>query len=217
MYPDVHHGFCFRHVLENFNLKFKNKKLKDSAWEIAKTHTQRQLNASIDRMSKHPTAVQWLQDIGFDKLTLLESPVCRFGIVTSNNVVSVNSRLLIFRQLPIMKLPVNIERIVVTDRQKQLDKYTKWQPDFKLTMYGEKWLHKVTKEGLGGLVTKTSPHDFAVKDSYSKEYLVSTLGFGGCTCNVLNLMKLPCSHLMKVIRNQDLDVYNYCDVSWSND
>ena len=78
-------------------------------------------------MSKHSAAVQWLQDIGLDKLTLLEGHVCCFGILTSNNVESVNSRLLNFRQLPIMELLVNIERMVVTDRQKQLDKCTKWR------------------------------------------------------------------------------------------
>ena len=43
---------------------------------------------------------------------------------------------------------------------------------------------------------------------------MSTSGSGGCTCNLMNLMKFPCSHFMKVIRHKDLDVYDYCGDSW---
>ena len=88
--------------------------MKDSAWGIAKAHTQRQLDFAIDKMGTDPAAIQWLQEIGLEKLTLLKSPVCRFGMMTSNNVESVNSRLLDFRQWPIMELLINLERMVIT-------------------------------------------------------------------------------------------------------
>ncbi len=87
-----------------------------------------------------------------------------------------------------MELLLNIERMVVTDRQKQLEMLENGRPElYQLTMYAEKWLHNFAKEGLGSLATQTSPNDFFVKDSHNKEYVVSTSGSGGC--NLLNLMK----------------------------
>jgi transposase-like protein len=37
--PEMHHAYCFRHVKENFNARFKSKDLKGMAWKIAKETT----------------------------------------------------------------------------------------------------------------------------------------------------------------------------------
>jgi transposase-like protein len=36
---DLHHAYCFHHIMENFNKKFKNKDLKGFVWDIAKATT----------------------------------------------------------------------------------------------------------------------------------------------------------------------------------
>ena len=45
----------------------------------------------------------------------MDSPVCRYGMVTSNNVESANSRFRYLRKLPIMELLIAIESIVSLD------------------------------------------------------------------------------------------------------
>ena len=119
VYPRVLHAYCFRHVMENFNSKFRNKKLKGIPWSIAKAHTRIEQEVAIKQMQFEPRAIQWLREIGLKKISLLDSPVCRFGIVTSNNVESINARLLEFREWPILELLIKLERLVVTNRQKQ--------------------------------------------------------------------------------------------------
>ena len=40
IYPGIHHAVCFRHLMVNFNKKFRDKKLKGMAWAIARATSQ---------------------------------------------------------------------------------------------------------------------------------------------------------------------------------
>ena len=115
IFSGVHHAYCFRHVMENFNQKFKDKQLKKDSWGIAKARNDCQRNNSMLKVSRRDGAIEWFENIGFDHLTLMDSPVCRYGMVTSNNVESTNSRFRHLRKLPIMELLIGIEAIVSLD------------------------------------------------------------------------------------------------------
>ena len=146
VYPRVLHAYCFRHVMENFNSKFRNKKLKGIPWSIAKAHTRIEQEVAIKQMQFEPRAIQWLREIGLKKISLLDSPVCRFGIVTSNNVESINARLLEFREWPILELLIKLERLVVTNRQKQFVLSSNWPSTYRLTDYAEKMLIQILSQ-----------------------------------------------------------------------
>ncbi len=76
--------------------------------------------------SFNPQAYEWLENVGLERITLLHSPVCRYGTLTSNNVESVNSRLRECRKLPIMELLILIEKIVALDRLKASQNALEW-------------------------------------------------------------------------------------------
>ena len=97
-------------------------------------------------MQFEPRAIQWLREIGLKKISLLDSPVCRFGIVTSNNVESINARLLEFREWPILELLIKLERLVVTNRQKQFVLSSNWPSTYRLTDYAEKMLIQILSQ-----------------------------------------------------------------------
>jgi hypothetical protein len=143
LFEGVHHAFCFRHVMENFNLRFKDKALKKKAWGVAKAKTLLDLKKAETKFSGREDCLIWLQNIGYEKLTLVFSPVCRYGTVTSNNVESLNNRLRHLRALPIIELLLGMEEMIVSDRFASSEMALSWTTNF--THYGQQLLNKHLK------------------------------------------------------------------------
>jgi len=141
---DSFHAYCFRHVLENFYLKFRNKNLKEKAWGLAKARTLLNFNSVRDSLQAvNSEAMQWFEQIGLPRLTIFFSPpdICRYGTVTSNNVESTNNRLRAIRKLPIMEILLNIEEMVALDRFSASKNALKWNG--MLTKYAGSILKKI--------------------------------------------------------------------------
>lgn len=62
VFPDVHHAACFRHVMENFNKRYKEKPLKDLAWSLAKASTVEEFQRTVEGFKVKPAALEWLRD-----------------------------------------------------------------------------------------------------------------------------------------------------------
>jgi hypothetical protein len=107
---DLHHAYCFHHIMKNFNKKFKNKDLKGFAWDIAKATTDSDFEEKLKILNNaQPDAFLWLTGIGWPRISLLRSPVCRYLTLTSNNVESVNNRVSPLHKLPIAELLLGIK------------------------------------------------------------------------------------------------------------
>ena len=97
--------------MNNFNSHFNKKELKLIAWRLAKASTSYDFTFHEAKLrAKNESAFNWLNDIGYDKITLLYSPICRYGMLTSNNVESMNSKYATNRRLPILELLLSIEK-----------------------------------------------------------------------------------------------------------
>nr|CCA24270.1 hypothetical protein SORBIDRAFT_07g022850 [Albugo laibachii Nc14]CCA27953.1 hypothetical protein SORBIDRAFT_07g022850 [Albugo laibachii Nc14] len=56
-----HHLYCFRHMAENFNKKFKSKQLKAMAWNVARALTEDVFNKELSRLRNvNASAGKWL-------------------------------------------------------------------------------------------------------------------------------------------------------------
>ncbi|KAK1931470.1 hypothetical protein P3T76_013226 [Phytophthora citrophthora] len=85
--PDIPHFYCFRHLMEKFNKKFKSKQLKVLAWAMARVRTVLEYNRAVaDLSAMNESATKWLQEIGKEKWATAYSPCTRFNTLTSNNV-----------------------------------------------------------------------------------------------------------------------------------
>ncbi|KAJ1500215.1 hypothetical protein HMI56_003962 [Coelomomyces lativittatus] len=94
VFTSVHLVYCFWHVIKNFNQKFKNKKWKEKAWWLAKALNTDSFQSAESFIEKENAAViGWLQQIKHEKISLIDSPVGKYGIVMSNSVESINSRI----------------------------------------------------------------------------------------------------------------------------
>lgn len=113
--------------MKNFNSKFKNKKLKRMVWKFAKSPNMsrfKRLESKIQEIDCR--VIPWLKAIGYEKITFLFSPVCRFRTLTSNNIENLNARFEEARRGPVMELLLSIEEAVITDRHNDWTEGEKW-------------------------------------------------------------------------------------------
>ena len=87
----------------------------------------------------NPQSTLWFEAIGYEKLTLLRL-ICRHGIITSNNIESINNRFRHVRRLPILESLMEVEKLVATDRASRFQHAIEWQT---LTKYASKCLGKI--------------------------------------------------------------------------
>ena len=200
-FPAVHHAF--RHILENF----KNKKEKKLAWGLAKAKYRKEFDTAMSKMS--PDDLKWLEEVGFENITLLRSPVCRYGLLTSNNVESINSRILKLRTLPVAELLLGIEEIVLLDQFHDSEKTVISSP-LEFTTYARKCLKTLRKYATAEnfTVEKTSETQFQVQSSVYK-FQLSTQDQGSCSCGEMALNKFPCAHFAFVAKEFKLNIGLY--------
>ncbi|PVU96425.1 hypothetical protein BB559_002391 [Furculomyces boomerangus] len=125
--------------MENFNSQFKNKKLKKQAWFIANALTDADFDTQVSRLNnltENQNHWNWLSAVECDLWSLVKSPVPRFGILTSNNVESVDSRLSLIQKLPVLEIPLSIKKFVCETRFKDFCKASLWEHN--LTKYAIK-------------------------------------------------------------------------------
>ncbi len=83
--PGIMHFYCFRHLMENFNRKFKSKALRNIAWKLSRSRCQCDYMSAAEELEKanlaeelekaNPAALQWLMDIPVEKWSILHSPI----------------------------------------------------------------------------------------------------------------------------------------------
>jgi hypothetical protein len=217
---NVFHAFCFRHVLENFHLRFKNKCLKEKAWGLAKAKTTIEFNRIAEWMNGiNPEAMAWIEEIGLERLAIAFSPpgICRYGTVTSNNVESINSRLRCIRKLPIMEMLINIEEMVALDRFSAARNSVSWNG--QLTKYGETVLRKHVKSSETFTCFQLSENIFRITcpGPLQSTNQVDIENGGSCTCGGFKTYKFPCEHMIYVFRQNDINVSDFVCDTWKKD
>ena len=210
-FSGVFHAYCFRHVMNNFNTKFKDDGLKKVSWRLEKATCSRDYDAA--KLEIPSQAFQWLANVGLQHITTLLSPVCRFSTLTSNNVESTNSRLKEIRSLPILDAQLQIEKMVMTDFFESYKEGSKWNS--KLTKFCEVKLQMMTLLFQKFSYSQTSENNFVVwAPTSGASFHVSTSDGGSCSCGEPFALRMPCVHLLLIIQQMELDILHYCDKSW---
>ena len=218
VYPTVHHFYCFRHVMENFNRKFGNKALKVVAWRLVKAPTQFESMEQQEKLkSMSEPALNWLMNIGFDKITLVYSPVCRYGMVTSNNVESINSRFKDYRRLPILEFLLSIEKTILVDMVDDRTMVASWSTS--LTGYAAKvYAENIRKSSVAATIIRTGVREYIVLVA-GKQFQVSIGPHRfRCSCGSFCLVRFPCMHYTAVLLQlQDETMEGHHCPTWSKD
>ena len=106
VFPGNPHGYCMRHLHENFHKKFPNKLLKNLLYRAAKATTETEFNGLIQEMRDiNLQSVQWLlQEANPQHWAECYFPGQRYGHITSNIAESLNSWLAEAREKPILAM-----------------------------------------------------------------------------------------------------------------
>ena len=216
-YPEIFHAYCFRHVMANFNNRFKNKELKNLCWGLAKAMNAHDFYKIKSEIPISPSA--WLSEIGLPQICLLYSPIRRYGIVTSNNVEIMNNKLLQYRKMPVVDMLLGIEKVVVSDFLGCHESVLKW--DSMLTKHAEDKL----SQRLGSVsmysTFPTTPSDHIVEChkgiERGRSFQVSTTKPGFCSCGEVLQTEFPCVHLLRVLNENGMNVLEYCGELWTKE
>ena len=106
VFPTNPHGYCLRHLEDNFHKVFKNVELKKLLWNVARATDEDTYKSALTDMTKIDSkSIPWLLEHADPKhwAELLFNGE-RYGHLTSNIAESLNSWLLNARELPILPL-----------------------------------------------------------------------------------------------------------------
>jgi hypothetical protein len=204
--PEIMHFYCFRHLMENFNKKFKSKTLRNLAWKVARSRSEIEFKSATEELKQmNEAALQWLMDIPVEKWSVLHSPFPRFGVYTSNNVESINAALKATRKLPILDLLIDIERYVGTKWSDNVTKSNGWQ---LYTKKAESRVEKALRHANDTNVTKNSTNTFLVQVKRKTEVpLVFAVDLNQteqmCTCRYDKDMGAPCVHVLLCLKQMN--------------
>lgn len=216
--PDIPHMYCFRHVTENFNRKFKSLELKTKAWAMAKSTTAQRFQATAQELiAMKREAHEWLSVIGFEKWSLLHSLVPRFGVLTSNHVESMNAVLKDCRHLPVLNCLLHIEEYVGSAYYKDTQKSASWN---QVTHFAEKYIETSVQEHDHGMSMISNSHTTStvrVDRASTWKRFGASLTPMSCSCGFPRAMLAPCKHVLFAIlsTNRNVCIENYFDHTWS--
>ncbi|KAK6115155.1 hypothetical protein DH2020_007424 [Rehmannia glutinosa] len=183
VYPEVFHGLCTYHLLNNLKAKFKrkNSEIRDPFIAAAKAYTNEEFQNQMSALDNRNVGEirPYLSNIGYEKWTRLHCQSKRYFVMTSNIAESLNAATVAGRDLPVIAL-LKYLRTLVQD-----------------------WTcrHQI--------VVKRS-NDFIFKVTEAKKIFVLDLEKRTCTCNKFQMDEIPCPHALAVVKDLNADPYQYC-------
>ena len=202
IFPNSHHGFCMKHLEENFHKKFKNVELKPLLWQAARALTKEEFDTALENMTKiNPRTVPWLYEHANPAhWAELYFPGRRYGHLTSNIAESLNSKLLPARQMPILGLLESIRSTLMDwfSQKRQLEANTSGLVVKKVaTQIQDIKIFQATRYRMKHRIDK----QYEIKSNRTlQDYLVD-LNKQTCSCRKWQATGIPCSHAIGVIVN----------------
>ncbi|XP_056690902.1 uncharacterized protein [Spinacia oleracea] len=220
--PYAYHRFCIRHLTSNVNTEFKNRELKNKVGWTAFQHQKKKFDYGLNMIAKmNEKAREYIGKINASKWSLCHDGGYRYGLKTTNLAEVFNNVLKGARFLPITALVkltfyrVNsyfVERRRLSKKRlldghaytikvtKDLDTNTEKAMHHKVDIFHhEHGIYQVTT-GRGDRADRKGGHSHTVNFSLKT-----------CTCNKLQIYKIPCSHVLACCRAYSLSPSQFID------
>lgn len=226
--PYAEHRFCLRHFGANFHKRY-TKQVGDEVKWTAMEGQRHKFKTSLEKLRRFANEEVYKELIALDKKkwTFAYDGGKRFGTQTTNCSESFNGILKEARHLPIMATVMCTFYKCVeffNDRWQHATKDKAAGNDFsgyaraKYNLWKDKAVkHRVTvfnrEDGLYEVLTPV--HPFNPYKGQRKHKV--DLGRRTCTCNKLQLWKIPCSHVIAVCNLMRLDPRSYFSKYWTVD
>jgi MuDR family transposase/MULE transposase domain/SWIM zinc finger len=205
-FPGASHGFCMRHLSENFRKESKNPSLISLLWKAAYAQTQTKFEQVIFEIELISVdAAQWVLRCSPSLWASFCFEGKRYGHLTSNIVESFNSWILEARELPILNLLEKIRQQLMvwfTERRRrgsQMQSILTPSVDSKVAVAINKARrHQVLRANDVEFEVITDCITCAVNISISK-----------CSCKSWQQSGIPCSHAVAALLTDGKNVRDY--------
>lgn len=208
VFPNVIHGFCLRHLCENFVREFKDNVAKQKIWMMGKIYGipafEREM---LGLRESQPKYYKWLSAIDQTKWTRAYFPAKRYRMMTTNISECVNKVLKLERELPITAL--------VHATHTKLSKYFFERSEecktFKdqLTPFALREIMRFDIPSNYVDVRQTGTHIYEV--GVLKNRYVVDLEKLSCTCRRYDQLGLPCLHAISAIKQGKMSPYDFSE------
>ncbi|XP_075098045.1 uncharacterized protein LOC142175360 [Nicotiana tabacum] len=195
--PNVDHRFCVRHMYANFKLRFKDKKLKDLMWAVARSYTIVDFEKYMELIKKENTeAHRWLSKIGtnqWSKSAFSTLPKC--DMLSNNNCEIFNYWIQEARDQPILTMLEIIRRKMMCGLQERCE----WIKDYDGQVC-PRIMEKIeeTKEQTLDCEPIEAGNGIWEVHEGLKIY-VKKLKKNVCTCREWDVTGIPCRHRVSAI------------------
>jgi hypothetical protein len=200
VFPHSPHGFCMKHLEENFHKQFKNVELKKLLWKAARALTKEDFDAALEEMKLiNPRTVPWLYaNANPVHWAELYFPGRRYGHLTSNIAESLNAKLLPAREMPILALLESIRKTLMDwfAEKRQLEANTSGLIVKKAATQIQ---DAVNFQARRYRFRQRTNMQYEVNSSETlRDYLVN-ITERTCSCRKWQATGIPCSHALGVI------------------
>ncbi|KAL6342689.1 hypothetical protein AAG906_013095 [Vitis piasezkii] len=203
--PHAQHRYCLRHVVSNFNDKFKNKVLKELAYRAGCQHQPRKYERYMEELKRlDEKSVAWFSKLDTQKWTQAYDLGYRYGWMTTNITKCINGVLKGARMLPITALvQLTFYRCVSYFETRRAEIRARMAVGDVYTAYAIEKFRRAEAKASGHTVTIfhrihetfeviTALHGFHMDKGRNKQ--VVKLNEGTCSCNKWQSFGIPCSH-----------------------
>ncbi|XP_060960939.1 uncharacterized protein LOC115723662 [Cannabis sativa] len=207
--PKITHGYCVYHLLSNLKATFKKnaRKIDKLFFAAATTYIERKIEYHMSELDNLDICVRpYLQQFGYHKWSRYHSKHNRYSTMTSNNAESLNAENLEARELPITTVMESLRALI------QQWTYTNRKKAQKTTTF---LTPTVEKKLVNNFVDSSTENLKPINESMfevvelTRSWVIN-LKEKTCSCNQFQIDELPCAHALAVIKEMNLNVYNYC-------
>ncbi|KAL4023314.1 hypothetical protein IC575_017066 [Cucumis melo] len=214
VFPSAFHSLCVQHLSQNLHDKYKNDTVATLFYNASRTYCESTFVEAWRHLFAFPNGSgKYLNDVGIARWSRVHCPGRRYNMMTTNIAESINSILKEPRDLPIASFLENFRALL------QRWFWEHREEGIKVTSTLTKWAELVIqKKQEGALTMKVNPIDcyqFHVKDLDKEE--VVNLQTKECTCKEFQAEQLPCSHVIAVAQDRNINVYSLCANYYTNE
>ncbi|KAJ9672503.1 hypothetical protein PVL29_025922 [Vitis rotundifolia] len=220
--PHAQHRYCLRHVVSNFNDKFKNKVLKELAYRAGCQHQPRKYERYMEELKRlDEKSLAWFSKLDTQKWTQAYDLGYRYGWMTTNIAECINRVLKGARMLPITALvQLTFYRCVSYFETRRAEIRARMAAGDVYTTYAIEKFRRAEAKASGHTVTIfhriqqtfeviTALHGFHMDKGRNKQ--VVKLNEGTCSCNKWQSFGIPCSHVLAVSAHMRIDSWQFVD------
>ncbi|CAL5330506.1 unnamed protein product [Camellia sinensis] len=207
-FPTAFHGFCMRHLSDNFRKEFNNTILVNLLWEAAQALTVIEFEAKILEIEEiSQDAAYWIRRIPPRLWATAYFEGTRFGHLTANIVESLNTWLLEASGLPIVQMMECIRRQLMTWFSERRETSMQWSSI--LVPCAERLVAEALERARTYQVLRANEAEFEVI-SHEGTNIVDIRN-RCCLCRGWQLFGLPCSHAVAALLSCRQNVHRFTE------